>query len=227
MTDTIKIEREKETEIIAKIGNFGGLNNARKVLYQEQAQIRGKSGRIRVRRERGQNATKYSHTQTTKHIIATGGGAVDNDERTSNISRTQYGMFLSVAGEYQRKARYIFPLENVKLINDKTTMQLKVKDPIFEVDVFIKEDGTTSPWCKIDFEHAPLAEELKSLGIQQGEFDMILPVGALPFMAQLAFIAGPDMLPNQKLLRNNLYEKEWNRKVDVQAVLQEFCGSGD
>ncbi len=224
MTNILKVEREKESEIIAKIGNFDGLKNARRVFYQEQAQIRGKSGRIRVRRERSPNAAKYAHTQTTKHKVESGGTDVDNDERTLRINKMAYGMFLSCAGEFQRKTRYIFPLEKVKLVNDKTTLEMEVKNPVFEVDVFFKDDGSQSVWCKIDFEHQALVDELIELGIKQGEFEVILPISKLPFMPQMYFLVGDDMLPAQRQLRNQLYEKEWNRKVNVEETMRLFCG---
>jgi len=222
MTSIIKVEHEEENEIIAKIGNPRGLNNARRVLFQEQASIRARGGRIRVRRERGANAQQWGHALTTKHPQPTTTGESSNKETTKTIDRMAYGMFMSVAGEYQRKARHIFPLEKIRLIKGDSVMDLAVSEPVFEVDVFFKQDGTQSPWCKIDFEHRALKDELKKLGIDSGEFDMILPISSLPFDPKEYFLAGKSMLPAQKKLRDYLYETEWNRQVNLQEVEDVF-----
>lgn len=227
---TITSEDEKETEIICFIGNREGLFKASKIYHQEQAQVRGSGkARGRVRRERSKNAKQWVHTQTVKvKKESNDSTSVVNGEYTQTINRQTFGMFLILAGEMQRKTRFHFPIGQLKLTTEGRTITVELKRAMFEVDVFYKEDGTVSDWCKIDVEHKPIIEELEELGFKDKTYDFILPVASLPFAPSKAFIVGaPENPPASIKLRNFLYEVEWARSVDVDKVIAEFLSGNN
>ena len=90
---------KKETELVfyARVGNAAGLEQAQKTIYQEQVQIKGPNGRIRVRMEKSKGEEGYSYNLVTKRNFSKEGGVQVCDEPEAvTISAEAYEMFKSV-----------------------------------------------------------------------------------------------------------------------------------
>lgn len=215
-----------ETEIViyAKIGNEEGLKQAFKTIDQEQAQVRAPNGRIRVRMERDTSIKNdWVYTLTTKHKVNNVTGIASNKETTKLIDDEIYSMFKSVADVFQRKTRYVFKVENVKVQTSNMSGQITVEELFFEVDRFYTEkpDGTIefSEWVKIDIEIDNLIAALKESGIDPDSLKMEIKVALsqLPFEPTSAFMEEPDN-PKTKELISAIYDNLFNRKIKQVAT---------
>lgn len=210
-----------ETEIViyAKVGNEQGLDKAFKVIHQEQAQVRAPNGRIRVRMERDAKLQNdWVYTLTTKHKGKAISGIASNKELNKLIDDETYSMFKSVADVFQRKTRYVFKVENVKIESANMSGQVTAEELNFEVDRFYveNEDGSIaySEWVKIDIELDNLIKALKESGFNPDALKMELKVvlSQLPFQPTNAFMEDPSN-PKTTELISAIYDNQFNRAV--------------
>lgn len=132
---------ETEHVFYVFINNFDQLKSATSKIHQEQWEVKlprteknATSGSLRVRKvvEEGQ---PVQYCLTTKLLLNEDG---DKDEVTTETSADMFThlAFLSPGGMI--KDRYTFPIEGSELV--------------WEVDMFLKPDGTYHNWAKIDLE---------------------------------------------------------------------------
>ena len=210
----------KETEIViyAKIGNEEGLKQAFKTIDQEQAQVHAPNGRIRVSMERDTSIKNdWVYTLTTKHKVNNVTGIASNKETTKLIDDEIYSMFKSVADVFQRKTRYVFKVENVKVQTSNMSGQIYVEELFFEVDRFYTEkpDGTIefSEWVKIDIEIDNLIAALKEDSYPDSlNMEIKVALSQLPFAPTSAFMEEPDN-PKTKELIGAIFDNLFNRKI--------------
>ena len=211
--EALHTQSEQEIEILAKITEPDGLAQAFAIEKQIQAQIRTKLGAIRVRKtttfaESGEENDDAKYVLTTKFKESVD-GIKSNTETDVDINEDIFKQFLSVAETYMNKTRYKFRVEKLEVTVGETVHQLDTKDLIFEVDTFVKADGSMSHYCKIDLEVQGLKEQFVQLGITASDLKYNLKVGALPFKpTNLVLNDGSDD-PEKKALISKIYDNEF------------------
>ena len=211
--EALHTQSEQEIEILAKITEPDGLAQAFAIEKQIQAQIRTKLGAIRVRKtttfaESGEENDDAKYVLTTKFKESVD-GIKSNTETDVDINEDIFKQFLSVAETYMNKTRYKFRVEKLEVTVGETVHQLDTKDLIFEVDTFVKADGSMSHYCKIDLEVQGLKEQFVQLGITASDLKYSLKVGALPFKpTNLVLNDGSDD-PEKKALISKIYDNEF------------------
>lgn len=210
-------ENERESTIYARMTNPKGLWQAAEVLHQEQAQIKGPTGNIRVRMERKDGTKDWDYTMTTKHFSAAEAGVKDADEDTESITAKHYQMFKSVCKDYMRKTRFVFMIE--KLVISKPGMQaeIELKDVKYEVDVFYTEAGEISEYVKIDIELQNIKPQLQAAGIDLNGVDLTARISKLPFGPVAAFIDDGRGGKMREFI-SMLYETQFLRKNTPQTA---------
>lgn len=208
---------EKELVIYAKVGDYEGLKKAQQIIHQEQAQQKFPGGRMRVRMERPDGVKDYTYTFTTKSGYSQADGLQNCEEENTPVDSKVYEMFKSTCKDFQRKTRFVFKVENIKVNTPGMEAELDVPELVYEVDVFYTTEGKFSQWCKIDVELDGLFAALKAAGIDTDkELDLKLQLSSLPFKPKDAYMeTAAD--PKSKELTWTIYEKEFNRPLQVAA----------
>lgn len=208
-------ENERESTIYARMTNPSGLWQAAQVLHQEQAQIKGPSGNIRVRKERNDNSSSWEFTMSTKHFTASSGGVKNADEDTEKITPKHYEMFKSVCKDYMRKTRFVFMVEKLVIEKPGVKTEVELKDVKYEVDVFYKENGEASEYVKIDVELQNIKPQLDALGIDIGTVNLTARVSKLPFGPVAAFVDDGSGGKMREFI-SMIYETQFLRKLTPQ-----------
>lgn len=211
--EALKSQSEQEVEILGKITNPDGLAQAFAIEKQIQAQIRTKLGVVRVRKtttfaKSGEENDDAKYVLTTKfkeHID----GIKSNRETDADINEDQFNQFLSVAETYMNKTRYKFRVEKLEVTVGDQVHELDTKDLIFEVDTFVKADGTMSQYCKIDLEVQSLADQFDRLGISAGDIKYSIKVGTLPFKPTDLILNDGSPDSEHKAEISRIYENEF------------------
>jgi hypothetical protein len=207
----------KETELViyCRIGNEAGLAQASETILQEQAQVSGPNGKIRVRMSRSINEPAYSYELTTKHFHARNDvGVKACTETNKECDQQTYEMFKSVCDQFMRKIRYIFKIESVKIQAPGLTGELEVPDLKYEVDRFIGADGALSEWVKIDLELDALYQALENAGVKMDVApEIVSRVTSLPFQPQSAFVDDGSKDTKLRELVSAVYSKQFVRPV--------------
>lgn len=158
-----KVVHEKEHVIYAKLSNVDLLQAASGKVRQEQWGIyidktddNAGQGSVRVRlvQEEG---------KPDQYVLTTKVKKDDSTKLEVTVPTTQdnFLQFKFLSNDGLRKDRYHFPIQGTDLV--------------WEIDMFLKEDGTYHEWCKIDLEVDDLEAPIPELPI---EFDeVILPKG--------------------------------------------------
>jgi hypothetical protein len=212
-TEAMSSQSEQEVEILARISNPDGMAQAFAIEKQIQAQIRTKLGAIRVRKtttfaESGEENDDAKYVLTTK-FKENVDGIKSNTETDVDINEDIFKQFLSVAETYMNKTRYKFRVEKLEVTVGETVHQLDTKDLIFEVDTFVKADGSMSHYCKIDLEVQSLKEQFVQLGITASDLKYSLKVGALPFKPIDFVLNDGSDDPEKKALISKIYDNEF------------------
>jgi hypothetical protein len=152
---------ECEHVIYAKLINVAQLEKATSKTHQEQwnmyipkTEDNAAQGSIRIRKI--VEGEKIEYHLTTK--VKKGEDKLEVSVPTTEDNFVQF-KFLSPDGLI--KDRFCFPVENSELV--------------WEIDMFLKEDGSYHEWCKIDLEVKDRSQELPPLPIEFA--DVILPKG--------------------------------------------------
>ena len=115
-----------------------------------------------------------------------------------------------VCESFMSKTRYIFKAETIRGKKGDMEFEIKAKDINFEVDVFRKQDGKTSAWCKIDLEVDKLKSILESNDIGVQDIKLIARIGQLPFKPNdIILDDGDDSNPTKRALITQLYSSEF------------------
>ena len=148
-----KANREIEYEYYGKLIDLSQLDKASSKEHHEQWEFKipktennaGK-GRIRVRKTIKNDGT-IEYVNTTKSILEK-----SNDRIELSIPTTEDGFkqFRILSDTGMIKDRYMFPVD----------------DYVFEVDMFLKPDGTYHEYCKIDLEVKSKTENIPEIPIK-------------------------------------------------------------
>lgn len=156
-----KAVMEIEHVIYAKLLNVSQLEKATSKTYQEQWNMyipksmeNAAQGSIRIRKVVENENTEYHLTTKVKK-------GDDKLEVTVSTTEDNFMQFKFLAPDGLIKDRFCFPVENSELV--------------WEIDMFMKPDGSYHEWCKIDLEVKDKSIELPPLPIQFSE--VILPKG--------------------------------------------------
>ena len=150
-----KTRDENEHVFYARIVNFEELKRASVMIKQEQWEIRVKhtaanlgAGQLRVRKSITDNLVEYEFTIKTKKSDG------NRFENSNEISAEGFEMFRQLAECGMIKHRYEFPSGQAKP---------------WQVDVFLRPDGTYYNYCKIDLEVDDMSLPLPAFPIQLEE----------------------------------------------------------
>lgn len=147
ITDGV-VRNEQERVMYVKISDFDQLKNAQSKEYQEQWTIKSNisevNGTLRVRKCINGDKTNYVQTAKVKY------GMGQNKESSIDVAQGMFDIFKMISPSGMIKDRYRFPVDQ----------------RCFEIDVFIKEDGTYSEWAKIDYEVNDMSEDIPELPIK-------------------------------------------------------------
>ncbi len=170
---------EKEHVFYGRIVDFDQLKKAAEVIKQEQWTIKVaktdnnlSKGQLRVRKNIEGNETSYVFTLKTFR---------SDDSRlevSMDGSADAFEVFRMLSDSGMIKHRYVFPVEGSSLK--------------FEIDVFLKPDGTYHSWCKVDVEVE----------------DMSIPLPAFPItLANVIRETGDSMPEEQRKIVTDLYDQ--------------------
>lgn len=220
-----KSVENKETEIViySKIGDVSGLNQASS--FEEHVQLEtnelksttGNSFRFRVRKVTKDNDTKYYLTFKTKDGIDEIESVQANKEYTTEIDENYFLGFKSIANKELVKTRFIFSSTNVLLSvkEQGVNKELSIPNIQYEVDVYTKQDGSKSEWCKIDVEVDNILDhisnEINDMDTKQLKINIKLSY--LPFKPHSSIIGSSASEEQQKVI-NEIWENEFNRKIE-------------
>jgi len=150
-----KASNEIEHTYYAQLKDLSQLQKAAEIEKQEQWELRipltegfnALPGQIRIRKtetaKRQGDEPLGPDTQTSppEYVLTVKvQGGSDGGRREAGLPASEdiFTMFKFLSGKGMVKHRYIFPVEG--------------SDRVWEVDVFLKDDGTYHDWVKIDFE---------------------------------------------------------------------------
>jgi hypothetical protein len=165
-----KLFRERERVIYAKLSDLSELNNAVSVDSQEQWQIKlpktdknAAKGTMRVRKiipltktDKGFELTD-TNEDSVQYVITVKAErkADDRAEVPLPASKDMFDLFKLLAENGMCKHRFHFPINGTELV--------------FEVDVYLKEDGTYYEWVKIDLEFKDVPVDIPELPLKTSE----------------------------------------------------------
>lgn len=204
----IKDQTEEEVVIYAKIGNPEGLKQASYIEQHIQAEIKSPIGKIRVRKI-SRNGRSPVFEMTTKKPISVGTISRDR-EQTKTINEELYNMFMEICPVFMSKTRYVFKAEQLRIKRGDLEASIKTNDLKFEVDVFTKQDGSISEWCKIDLEIDKIKEIMEKNNVQVKDIKLIASISKLPFEPDYTVVDTKDNKdPDKKELISGLYKYEF------------------
>ena len=159
-----KVVKEAEHTIYGRLVDHSQLKKASSMEHHEQWEVRiekteeiAGSGSMRVRKiQVGDSEPTYEFTTKVKT-------KEDNLKLECSVLTTadNFMQFQFLSGKGMIKDRFHFPIIGTELV--------------WEVDMYLKEDGTYHDWCKIDLETDDLNAPLPELPIEFS--DVILPEG--------------------------------------------------
>ena len=180
---TTNSNMETEVVVYAQITDFEGLKQANSKEEQEQYNIKsqntttGAKGSVRVRKTTVGDTVNY--TLANKVKIESELNQKNIEEETS-ITENHFEAFKAICDEGMKKHRYKFNIESFVITDTETNKKFNGPGGVFEVDVFLKEDGTYQEWCKIDIEVDEIFHYLKKEYEDVKDFSISLSVTSLP-----------------------------------------------
>lgn len=151
------IELEKEKTFYCKIASFNSLNNADYTEFHEQWALRSPElasvGEVRVRKTTCSERTIYELTTKIKQ-------SEGKRETTTEIDEAQFNAMRLISPFGMIKERHVFK------IDPKLTGGAQLK---WEVDVYLKPDGTYHEWCKVDLEYNATLTSIPPMPIEMSK----------------------------------------------------------
>lgn len=204
--------KETEIAIYCKIGNKEGLETANSKEQHLQYHAEFKTGqRCRVRKTvKGENTSIVF----TMKIKGDENNGIENvTEVSTDVDEDFLEAFKFASHQFVEKTRYNFHTENVELSfkEGEETRTFTVPDIKYEVDVFIKADGTESEWCKIDVEVDSILNYINQNHPEIKNINMNIKLSHLPF-EPTDMVIEETATEDQKAMIKNLWDTEYNRK---------------
>jgi hypothetical protein len=216
-----KKNSEIEVAVFAKMTDPEGLKQASEIIEQEQIESQFFNGtRCRVRKETKNSETTYTFTYKLKQE----GDELlqSNQEFSVLVDKDFFEGFRHMGKKRLKKTRYVFPSKSVELTmvkEDGVKTVVTLPELKYEVDVYTKEDGTTSEWCKIDIE---LDAVLPIIGKEtEGKSTrVIIKVAHLPFKPVGAMLSRTTNVEHKAVI-GKIWDTEWNLTPFDQKVKEE------
>lgn len=208
-----KENKESEVVIYARIGDFRGLEQAGVKVRHHQIESEFSNGqRCRVRKIEDGNQTIYEYTYKLK--VNTNADMSINKEFTVQVDKEFFDNFKYVGTKQIIKDRYIFPSENVELtyIEGENKKVISIPSIIYEVDVYEKEDGSFSKYCKIDVEVDSIINFLDKEYPELKNVKLNVKVSHLPFKPENPILSTDG---SKKDFLSSLWDNEFNRKIVI------------
>lgn len=177
--------QKPETEIVvyARIGSMEGLEQCVRKERQDQLEAQFKNSlNCRVRHYVDDDKYVFTFKVKTKNQE----GLEANNEYNATVDKDFYEGFKSAASRYLKKTRYYFSSEKVVLTMQRNDEKVIVEIPNieYEVDVYEKEDGQPSEYCKIDIEADNIINFITTRYPDIEGFKLFVKVSHLPFQPQ-------------------------------------------
>jgi hypothetical protein len=209
---------ENEISIYCRITHFPGLEEASKIIEQEQYEIKPKfdekpKGKIRVRKETNSDGL-VSYQQTIK--LDNNNPTYDSsDELTIDIDKEFFDAFKIIASSGMIKTRHNFLFKKATITKEEETHHVNnlIGDDgaKYEVDVFKDEEGNRFSWCKIDLELDLLTKTLIDKADSDATLKIVAKISDLPFKPVDIFI-GKSATEAQKRTLDYLYKNVFTIK---------------
>lgn len=179
-----KEKLETEVVVYCKIGDMEALNQCSRKEHHYQIESSFKNGtRCRVRKVSNEGKDEYFFTMKVKTKDEENPSIEANREFTIEIDKDFFEGFKAAAERALDKVRYIFNSKEVTLSFDDNgqTKEVVIPNIEYEVDVYQKEDGTTSEWCKIDIEVDNILNYIHRQHPELKDINLTVKVSHLPF----------------------------------------------
>lgn len=197
--DDGQVRVEREHVFYGRIADFEQLKSASECIKQEQWQVR--VNKTDANLARGMIRSRKNLVDQDVEYVLTFKTFTDSEDRlevTVEGSAGTHEIFKRLSDCGMIKHRYIFPVAD--------------SDVKFEVDVFMKPDGTYHHWCKIDL-------EVKDLSV---------PLPAFPITVVDVIKEGANLTPEQRNQVTELYDKYFLTKAaDIGKVSSTDAQSGE
>ncbi len=212
--NTVVPEKETEVCIYGYIRDLSELSTAHEILEISQySATLGDSGRCRCRSTLEKGTEDY--VMTVKMDKADKSNVTSKYEYNFNVDKDYYDYFKTIAQEWHKKKRYIFKVKDVvfKTFNrDAVEKTITVPEVLYEVDIFEKEDGSFSNWCKIDIEIDKALDYIDSNIEDYYSIELNVNLKPLPVVVEDAFMASKTSIAVKNKI-SKLWEEEFGRKI--------------
>lgn len=209
------VKEQKETEVVvyAKVGEPARLEEC--ASYEDHVQLETKfqnGTRCRVRKTTKDTKDAYHFTFKIPTVSDDKSGMESNQEVTVEVDEDFFKAFLQVAERKLVKRRYNFTSENVTLtVQDQgQDRDIVIPNIQYEVDIYTKEDGQVSEWCKIDVEVDNIITYIESNHKEIGDIKLMVKVSQLPFA------------PSSTILAMNATDEQ---RIKIDEIWKEFSQS--
>lgn len=210
---------ENEVTVYAKIMNPEALNQATRKEDHVQVEAKLSNGaRTRVRKVTSNG--KVDYISTLKTPGSKSATLSSNFEAEASVTEEYFNLFSTISERTLVKTRYSFVYQQFAftLFIDGDKQIITIPEIVYEVDVFTRDDGEVSQWCKIDVELDAIAQHIKAAHPDYREFDFVLKINHLPFHPTEAILS-KDKDPAKMKIMSDLWENEFiRRKVDAPSA---------
>lgn len=213
LEDDSQTVKQKETELViySKITNHDGFSkaNAKENHIQLSSKFKNDVG-CRIRKTTKNDKVDYLFTFKLKDKES---NIQTSEEFNTPVDETFFEGFKKVCDVYTDKTRYIFISDKNELTftEGEEKRVITIPNVLYEVDVFNKEDGTVSDWCKIDIEVDTILNFLEKNHPELKNIKLNIKVSHLAFSPTDSIIDS-DKTADQATFISSLWDNEFNIK---------------
>ena len=205
-----------ETEIVvySKVSEPVRLEECKSKEQHIQLETSFENGtRCRVRKVTKESKTEFLFTFKVPTKVDNGTGLDANTEYTVEVDEDFYKGFELVANRKLVKTRYNFSSQNVAMTlkSGEEDKEIIIPNIEYEVDIYTKEDGTVSEWCKIDVEIDNIINYIQSNHKEISDLKLNVKVSHLPF-APVSSILSFNCSDEQRIKIDEIW-KEFTQNI--------------
>lgn len=167
--ESTKISEETEITVFGRLDSFEPLNEFNEVEDHIQLETKFSNGKkARVRKTIKNGEVDYELTfKSNKSISGDVQPTIPTTvEHTIKVDSLIFDYFKTVCEKAFYKKRYTQRSKNVQLvinIDEETQQTIELPELLFQIDVYEKQSGGFSQWCKIDIEIDKIKRKIKEL----------------------------------------------------------------
>lgn len=209
-----KSEMETEVAIYCRVNNPEGLQQC--VRSENHHQLEGKfenGVKCRVRMITPGGSSTPARYYFTYKLRDEDSNVDASREFTVEVDQEFFEGFKKIASRSLVKTRYVFTSESVTMTLSSSEKKEEVTIPNveYEVDVYTREDGTVSQWCKIDVEIDPIVDYLTKEHPHLDGMRLNIKVSHLPFQPTDAIL--PNKADTEQQAQLDEIWKEFTQTV--------------